>query len=62
MNVEIYEPTEPSEDKPLAIIEFPKLGVGPALELHIWDYKGRTQVEWVTEDGVGLGMMMGAEC
>lgn len=47
---------------PLVTIEFPKPPNGPALELNLWVFKGRSQVEWVTEDGVALGLVWAGEC
>ena len=55
------------EYQPLLILTFPSVrtrpsGVELGLELHLWLFKGRSQVEWVTRDGIGLGMVMGAAC
>jgi hypothetical protein len=48
-----------SPRRPVLIIQFVQK---PEVELHLWLFKGKSQVEWLTEQGRVLGVQMGADC
>lgn len=62
--IDVFVSKEPQNpNKPLIIIEFPRGKPDePALELHVWMFRGQTQVEWLTEDGEVLGVAWGVQC